>query len=297
MNRLQKKCMILSLGLHGLLALILFASAGFSSHPPPTDLLVLNMIPANIVDRPGAGGGATVVNLAPQPQAPARPQPHPQPQRQVVRTEQVEHTPTPTTHPAKEIKRPEPEEPVDAGLDPSPKSHKRTSQHVIRPSYTQANATTKEKKTDKSQSSETSESPARADARRRKDIQNSLTQLAEGVRGSGSPSTSVATEGIGGGEALAGYINVVYSIYYHAWIAPETATSRTSLAKAKVTVDRSGTILSFELVSPSDDRALDKSVEQALRRVTQLPPFPASAHEAQRTFILTFSPEDKEMSG
>ena len=299
MNRLQTKCMILSLGLHGLLAMILLASAGFSSHPPQTDLQILTMIPANMVDRPGSGGGATVVNLAPQPPAQPRAQPHPQPQpqRQTVHAETVERVPTPTPKPVREIKRPETEEPVDAGLDPAPKTHKRSSQHVIRPSYTQANATAKEKKTDKSRSSETSESSARAEARRLKDIQSSLAQLAAGVRSSGSPNTSVALDGIGGGEAFAAYRDVVASYYYRAWITPDNSVNRLSTPEAKVTIARDGSIISAELVRPSGDSALDRSVERVLRDVIKLPPFPASTRDTQRTFVIRFNLEAKEMSG
>jgi len=297
MTRLQKKCLILSLGLHGLVAVVLLASAGFSSHPPQTDLQILTMIPANIVDRAGSGGGTTVVNLAPQPQVQAQPRPQPPPQPQVVRTEQVERAPTPTPRQIKEIKRPEPEEVVESGLEPAPKPRKRPARHEIRPSYTMANATTKVKKTDRSPSSETSESSARADARRLKDIQSSLAQLAAGVRGSGSPNAIVNTEGIGGGEAFAGYRDVVFSAYYHAWITPDNAASRMASADAKVTIARDGNIISAELVRPSDDKALDNSVLEALRRVTKLAPFPASTRDTQRTFVIRFNLEAKEMSG
>jgi len=300
MTRLQKKCMIFSLSLHGLMAIILLASSGFSSHPPQTDLQVLNMIPANILDQAGSGGGARVVNPAPQPQAQPRPQPQPQPpqpQRQPVRTEPVERAPTPAPRQTKETKRPEPEEVADAGLEPTPKPRKHPTRHEIRPSYTLASASTKVKKTDKSQSSQTSESSARAEARRMAEIQNSLAKLAAGVRGSGSPNTIVDTEGIGGGEAFASYRDVVFSAYYHAWITPDSASSRLASADAKVTIARDGRIMSAELVRPSGDRALDNSVEEALRRVTQLAPFPASTRDTQRTFVIRFNLESKEMSG
>ena len=289
--------MILSLGLHGLMAIVLLASAGFSSRPPATDLQVLNMIPANILDQAGSGGGATVVNPAPQPQAQPRPQPQQQPQRQPVRAEPVERAPTPTPRPIKEIKRPEPEEVVDAGLEPARKPPKHPTRHEIRPSYALASASTKVKKTEKPPSSESSESSARVEARRLKEIQNSLDQLAAGVRGRGSPTTIVDTEGIGGGEAFAGYRDVVFSAYYHAWITPDSAGSRLASADAKVTIARDGRIMSAELVRPSGDRALNNSVEEALRRVTQLAPFPASTRDTQRTFVIRFNLEAKEMSG
>ena len=57
MTRLQKKCFVFSMGLHGLLAATLIVSAGFSSRPEDSGLQVLSMIPANILDGAGAHGG------------------------------------------------------------------------------------------------------------------------------------------------------------------------------------------------------------------------------------------------
>jgi TonB family protein len=304
-NHLQKKCMIFSLGLHGLLGVIMFASAGFRNAPPPTDLQIMTLLPANIVDRDGAGGGTPMANPAPLPPAPPQaqpqaqpppPQPRPQPQQE-VRIAKLERNPTPTPRLPKEAKLPKPEETDEAGLEPAPKPARHSSKHEIQVSYEPANAVTNGKKTDKkSEPTESSESSARSTARHLKSIQNLLDQLATDVRGSGSPGASVDVAGIGGGEAFAGYRDAVYSAYYHAWTTPDSTASRTASADAKVTIARNGSVVSAELVRSSADRALDKSVEQALRRVTKLPPFPASARDTERTFMLRFSPEAKEMS-
>jgi TonB family protein len=90
---------------------------------------------------------------------------------------------------------------------------------------------------------------------------------------------------------------VVFSAYYHAWITPDNAASRLGAADAKVTIARDGSILFAELVRPSDDKGLDRSVERALREVTKLPPFPASTRDTQRTYVIRFSLEAKEMTG
>jgi colicin import membrane protein len=295
MNRLQKKCMVFSLGLHGLLAVILLASAGFGAHPQQTDLQIMTVIPANIVDRAGAGGGTPAVRLAPQPQSPPQQQ-QPQPQPQAVRAEPVERAPRPTPRQRQEPERPAPapEPSEDAALESKPKPSKR---HEVQVSYTPASAATSAKKTSKTHSSDASASSARADARRLKEIRTALADLAAGVQSSGSPNTIVDVGGIGGGEAFAGYRDVVFSAYYHAWTTPDNTASRMGLADARVVIARDGSIISAELSHSSGDRALDKSVEQALRRVTKLPPFPASARDAQRTFLIRFSLEAKEMSG
>ncbi len=298
MTRLQQKCMAFSLGLHGLLAVILLASAGFGSGPQQTDLQIMTVIPANIVDRAGAGGGTPAVKLAPQPQPPQQQpqQQQPQPQPQAVRAEPVERAPRPTPRQRQEPARPAPapDQPEDVALESSPKASKRSSRHEIQVSYTPASAETGAKKTGKTSSSNAS---ARAEARRLKEIRNALADLAAGVQSSGSPNTIVDVAGIGGGEAFAGYRDVVFSYYYHAWTTPDNTASRTASAEARVAIARDGSIISAELSRPSGDRALDKSVEQALRRVTKLPPFPASARDAQQTFVIKFVPEAKEMSG
>jgi len=300
MTRLQKKCLFFSLGLHGLLTVILFASAGFSSNPPPMDLQVLTMIPANIVDKAGSGGGTPVVNLTPQPPAQPKPQPQSQPlppaQPQTVKTEKAERVQIAAPPEHKETIRPlpVPDDTKELTLESKPKPPKPSSRHEIHPTYTEASDAKSVKKTAKSPSST---SPARSEARRLKEIENSLAALASNVRSSGSPNTIVDVEGIGGGAAFANYRDVVFSFYYRAWITPDNAASRLSSADAKVTIARDGRIISAELVRSSDDRALDKSVERALREVTKLPPFPASTEDTQRTFVIRFNLEAKEMTG
>ena len=308
MTHLQKKCLVFSVGLHGLLMVIMFASAGFSSSPPPQDLQIMTLIPANIVDRAGSGGGTPVVNLLPQPkpQAPAQPQPTPPPQPQPApepakpapaERVKVERVPTPAPQP-KETKRtlPESDETKEVSMDSKPRPSK--PKHEIHVSYTLASAssTTTRKKPEKITSTESSSS-ARSEARRLKEIENSLSELASGVRTSASPNTIVDLEGIGGGAAFAGYRDVVVSIYYHAWITPEDSANRQASVDAKVVVARDGSIISAELVRSSDDRTLDKSVERALRMVTKLPPFPAGMRDEQCTFKFRFNPTAaKEMS-
>ena len=178
-------------------------------------------------------------------------------------------------------------------MESKPKPAKRPPRHEVKPSYTLAHATTSAKKPQTNQSSQSS---AHTEARRLKEIENALADLASGVRSSGSPNNIVDTEGIGGGEAFAGYRDVVYSAYYRAF-RPDDAASRQSVAEAKVTIARDGSIIVAELVRPSDDKALDRSVERALREVTKFPPFPPSTRDTQRTFVIRFNLEAKEMSG
>ena len=68
MNRLQKKCVIATAGVHLLLIVILFVGpAFFYSKPKADDLQVLDVIPANLIDAPFNSG---VANATPPPPAP-----------------------------------------------------------------------------------------------------------------------------------------------------------------------------------------------------------------------------------
>jgi TonB family protein len=76
MNRLQKKCVIATAGVHLLLLVILFVGpAFFYSKPKADDLQVLDVIPANLIDAPFNSG---VANATPPPPAPVTP-PQPPP--------------------------------------------------------------------------------------------------------------------------------------------------------------------------------------------------------------------------
>ena len=65
MNRLQKKCVIATAGVHLLLIVILFVGpAFFYSKPKADDMQVLDVIPANLID---AAFNSGVANATPPP--------------------------------------------------------------------------------------------------------------------------------------------------------------------------------------------------------------------------------------
>jgi protein TonB len=302
MTRFQKKCLVFSVGLHGLLGLILLVSAGFGERPEQTQMDVLTMIPPNILDRAGAGGGTppsqpVQPTQAPNPQPRLQPVPQPQPQP-VVRAEPVERA-VPVQHLERPLPREtvEEEQPVaEESNNPIPTHHaKPHKHHEIQPTFTTASQSTSARE---SRDEPSSQSNARAEARRLKQIENSLDGLASDVRSSASPSTVVEVPGIGGGgEPFAGYREVIFTIYNRAWIRPDDVASRLASADVKIIVARDGTIISAELISRSGEPALDRSVRRALDAVPSLPPFPASARDEQRTFIIRFNLESKESSG
>ncbi|MGD0814236.1 MAG: energy transducer TonB [Verrucomicrobiota bacterium] len=302
MTRLQKKCFLFSAGMHGLLAVILVIGSAFRSQPATKDMQILTMIPSKIVDGADAGGGSPEPVAPPQPAAPAAPavQP-PQPAPPAVQPPQ----PVEPVHPAEMVERPKPRE-VEREVAPEPSIAKETETkpahktHEIHPDYTPASSVTHKKnaKASESATAEAAASSSRAAGRRlRQEIADSLDALASGVKSSGAQGTVVDMPGQGGGEAFAGYATVIYNVYYHAWTTPDSVANKLAEVGAKIVVARDGTIISAEIVKKSSEPALDKSVGRVLRAVTKLPPFPATAHDDQRSFLLLFNLDAKEASG
>ncbi len=297
MNRVQKKCFVFSVGMHGLLLVILLGSAAFRDRPEETETPILSLIPANLLDKAGVGGGEPAPTIrAPQAQL------LPQPQTQAVAPRPRPEPPVVQPEPARPTERQKPQKveeetrPVVAAENSLPSLSKPRHQHEIHPTFTTAARTTNHETSDTPQA--TSQASARAEARRLNAIEHSLDNLASGVQTSGASRTIVDVPGIGGGgEVFAGYRDAIRSIYYKAWIAPENGGDKSALPEAKIEVARDGSIISAELVSPSGETALDKSVIRALRAVTKLPPFPSSSHDEQRTFRMQFSLDLKQSSG
>jgi TonB family protein len=256
------------------------------------------MIPPRILDEVGAHGGSPEPAAAPQPAAPAVQTPQPAPP--VVRPLQPV-VPQPAAelmvHPKPREVAPEPApEPVIAKEAETKPAKKHPD---IVPDYTPASSVTSKKKSKTSTSeSATAESSSRNNASRlRKQIVDSIDALASGVKSSGAKGTVVDMPGQGGGEAFAGYETVIYNVYYHAWITPDSIADRLAATDVKIVVARDGAILSAEIIKKSGEAALDRSVGKVLRAVTKLPPFPASAHDEQRSFLLRFNLDAKEASG
>jgi outer membrane biosynthesis protein TonB len=314
MNRLEKKCFVFSVSLHGLLAVILLGSAAFRNRTEETDVPVLSIIPANILDGVSSGGGepATAIRATPAPApTPAQPQAQPaaskpevqpvavrpQPQPQMIQTEPVRRQ--------DRVKKEEPDEDVHPSAiseNPLPRKPKVHHQHEIHPTFATTSPTTSHTRVKSDSTADNAEaaakSAARAEAHRLSAVENSLEHLASGVQSSGAARTVVDVPGIsGGGEVFAGYRDVVRSYYYRAWIQPDNGVAKSALPEAKIEVARDGTILRAELVTPSGERILDKSVERALQAVVKLPPFPAESHDEQRIFRIQFSLELKQATG
>jgi TonB family protein len=283
MNRLQKKCFIVSAGLHLLLVIILFLGSAFlGSREKPVTLQYIDIIPIKIIEAPFVGGGnpnAKPPPPTPQLQAPTIVPPAPQPPP-------PEKSSPPET--VKETRQLKPDTDSLEVNDSKPRRPQINTQTVV---------SRKRGKTNPIESSkDTSQAQARADAARAAQFQNVLQSLKDGR----SSSTTIDTPGPGG-EAYAGYEIVLQSIYKRYYdealsAAGDVADSNAS-AEVSVTIDRSGSVASSRLVTPSGNTALDRVVRRVLTKVTYIRPFPEGSKDSQRTFTIVFDLKPKRDIG
>jgi len=278
MDRLQKKCFIVSAGLHLLLALLLLIGPAFlSSRTKSDDMPPLDFIPWKTVDAQASGGGNP--NAKPPPATPPTPprpeaaQPPPEPARQPL--------------PPKDIKPPRPEsESFEASNEPKQKKLQISTTPVLR----------------KSTAQKISKQPAQADARMQQLAElrrRAATQLSKAVRSLTdlSSSTTIEKVGHGGGAAYANYAQIVKSIYEQAWIPPDDAANDEAITKVTVTIASDGQVLSANIVRQSGDSKVDSSVRRTLARVTFIAPFPEGAKEKERTYTINFNLKAKRALG
>jgi TonB family protein len=274
MNRLQKKCFIGSAGMHLLLVLILFVGPAFLSPKPKSqEYVILDVIPAKLIDGQFSGGGNPNVKLPPPP-APVRDAAPPAP-----RQRREPEPPKPAPEPKAE----------QESFEPKPDKVKKpvvSTKTVVRNSN---NKTTTKQRT-------TSEVADKLVTDNRRQVAKLIAQTAQSLDRS-STSVEMPSIGPGSGEAYASYAQVVQSIYFHQWIVPEDTESNNAITKVMVTIANDGTVISWRVLRPSGDAMVDRSVERTLERVTFIAPFPEGAKEKQRTYTINFNLSAKRAIG
>jgi TonB family protein len=258
MNRLQKKCVIVTAGVHLLLVVILVVGpAFFYSKPKADNWQVLDVIPANLIDAPFNSG---VANATPPPPAPVTP-PAPAP-------EKIE-----PPKPAREIApAPAPVEKPDMNL---PRKSQISTQLVAR---------TAPKNAPTADHSQQQQRQARA-------IRSALRNLKSNL----TPGTVVDMPGNSGGAAYASYRDAIATIYYEAWAPPGEADNEEANTRVSVTIANDGTVITARIVTPSGDAKVDTSIQRTLERVTFIAPFPQGAVEKERTYVINFNLKAKRM--
>jgi TonB family protein len=268
MNRLQKKCVMATAGVHLLLIVILFVGPAFFYAKPKADnLQVLDVIPANLIDAEFNSG---VANATPPPPAPvaappqAQPQPPPPAPKPAV-------TPPSLVQELEKVLKPEPVKPA-----PSPEPPRKIQ------ISTQLVTRTAPKNAPAADNSQQQQRQARA-------IRSALRNLRSNL----TPGTTIDMPG-NSSVAYANYATAVKSVYEQAWILPNDVSDNAN-TKASVTIASDGTVISARIVNPSGDAGLDASVQHTLERVKFIALFPEGATEKERTYIINFNPQVKRL--
>jgi TonB family protein len=280
MNRLQKKCVLATAGFHLLLLVILFVGPAFFWSREKLDTTpVLDMIPADLVDSATTG----MQNAQPPPPAPAvvtPPQPTPQPPTPappVVKPEVTPPAPTPTptlTERVEKFFKPAEEKPTPAPTENQPHTPKINLTPVTRVVPKNSSTT----------------------AKTAPDNSKVVASALRALRSNLSAPTTVAPVG-NSSKAAANYAQVVKSVYEQAWMPPGETASDDANVKVRVTIASDGRVISAQVIGPSGDASVDRSVQNTLDRVTDIEPFPDGSTDTERTYIINFNLKAKRLLG
>lgn len=278
MDRLQKKCLIVSVGMHGFLLLVLlFGSAFFVSRKKPLDLPAMRVVPQTLVDAALSGGGGD---------------PKVAPSSDKIKGETLVPQPTPPPQPVRaEPPKPQPQqskpEPTKLALVPTTRKVAARTTTSSRPlKLTPVNSSSPEKPI----------TTSKTDNSAREKLAQELGKTVQGLRSGFSQGTAVNVNGPGG-AAFANYAQWVKQVYEDAWIVSDEITDEDSTAKVTVTISRSGHVTASRIERRSGNPALDKSVERTLARVRFVAPFPEGSTDAERTFTINFNLKAKRLAG
>ncbi|HWX19748.1 MAG TPA: cell envelope integrity protein TolA [Candidatus Binatia bacterium] len=277
---MQKKCLIVSAGLHSLLVVILFIGPAFlAPKNKPDNLPLLEFIPLMTTDAMASGGGTQNAHSAP----PAPPSPPPAPPE--------------TKHDAPTVREPNPPvvketKPEADSLEPSNKKPKvEISTKVVTRSRDTAKADAKAK-------AEKEAREAAQDRAARQRIANEVERAAANIGNGIAGGTSIKLEGPGGGGVpYANFLQAVKSVYTRAWIVPDGIADDDVTVTASVTIARDGTVVTGHITRSSGNSAVDASVRATLDRVTFAAPLPPNAKEDQRTVTINFNVKAKRLLG
>jgi TonB family protein len=271
MNRLQKKCVFATVGIHLLLLLILIVGPAFFNPQPKQDDKPLDMIPSTVLDNVLNSGVQNAATPPPVPVVtPTLPAPTPPTPKPVVTPlpKPVEPTPTltdrikdlfkPATKP--EPAKPEPPKPAEAQT------------HKIQPNLTPTTRTTPKTTTNPQDNKAVNSA-----------LKNLKSKLSKGTTIDMPGESTVAQ---------ANYASVVKSVYDAAWTLPDTIAKDENIT-VKVTIASDGTVISSRIVTPSGDAPADASVQRTLDRVKFIQAFPEGSTDKERTYTINFNPQVK----
>lgn len=126
-----------------------------------------------------------------------------------------------------------------------------------------------------------------------------MKSILGGIQGGLSSPVDINIDAGGGPNAAAflDYGQMMVRIYEQMWLVPANLSDSLSIVGVTVTVARNGRVLEWQLLKPSGNSAIDRSVRETLQKVIQFEPFPASFRESQKTFNIDFNLKAKRNTG
>jgi TonB family protein len=307
MSRLEKKCVIGSAALHGLLLVTFLVGSAFIASKPHQNLPpVITLFDAKVTDRLIASGGNP--NATPTPAAPTTPKvetPQPPP------PEPVQPVAKPTEAEPKQAEREVVKKP-DVAKDTEKVKPPLTQKEKTKPVQKEANNNSKTplslnpiKHTNETirlqremaaRSREKAEREAwdRYNAQRR-EVANKVGEIVGNVK-NGLSHETVATVVGPGGAAYANYSSLIIEKYKAAVYATHPQSDDDAEAVIRIVVARDGTVRSSQWVKRTGNSVLDKTVDRAMNSVRSLPGFPPEAKDSERSFSITIAFDAKRVS-
>jgi len=300
MNRVQKKCMIVSAGLHLLLAVMLIFGPGFlSSHSHETTPALMTAVPYATIEAVMNGGGDKSAKAPPAEATSPEP---PTPNEVVVPptpvAPPVQVTPPPVERvqpkqPEKELP-PVPKEPTRVNstprIEPTPtKTPPRKSREIdVDLTMKTTTATDAKAKRDAQE-----KAAAAAEQKRLANIAAAFGQASKGIRHGVSSSTEVRIQGDGTGGVSYGNIqSAILTKYYQAWTVPDGVPDLK--VYVSITLARDGSVIGSRITKSSGNANLDESVQKTLDRVRFVAPLPETETKDSMEFSFGFKPDMKE---
>ena len=265
MNRLAKKCFLVSCVLHVVfLSVLVYRSDLFAEKPVKSvKIPILNVISAEAVDALKSPGSALEEPPKkkdppkPKPKEPSpKPKPKPKPKPEITKDPPKKDPPKPVKLPEKDPPKTKPS--IKPNLKPSTWKPSKMS---VRPSKRASQAAT-------SKSDE---------------ITQAMNRLKTGLK----PMGTIRQVGPGSGQ-FANYASLVFNKYNNAWVAPANLYDSSLKVEVEVVVSRNGSVTSSRIKRGSGNSLLDQSIRNVLKRVTFIARFPKDAKDSQRTFIIDF---------
>ena len=284
-ERLQKKCMIASAGLHATLIVLLFVGPAFLPSGKQVVVQQINFTPDDVIEAMLAGGGN------PQP-AQAAPTPELTPAAPPAPPQRVEPTPVTPTPPRREEVAPPQRDP--------------DGERVQKKALPKANLRPVVRKNGPSRKQPTTNTNPQRDAadQQRAALATAFQNAGSSVRSGTASSTTVNSPNGpgGGGRSYAGYdmfVQQFYQLRYDRALADagDIGGQGNTSTEVSVTISRDGKVISSRIISPSPNSAQNRVVQRVLDAATFLRPFPEGSTDSQRTFNISFDLKPKKLTG